>query len=206
MFIDIVFIYHSHDFFFKILSIKYYCLILRRNKCFVRGQKSPILLAKQMINKEKIREILGSEMESEGIIFVDIQVHPGNKIHLVIDSTAGISIDQCVKYTKLFENSFDRETEDYELEVSSYGIGEPFILPLHFKKNLGKMVEVFRKKGKTLAGILKGYDFKDEKLEYIQILVKQKVQLEGKKRKTEIEEELRISADEIQKTRLLLVF
>jgi ribosome maturation factor RimP len=188
------------------LSIKYYCLILRRGESMERGPKSPILLGFLMIEKEKIRQLVVSETEKQDIILVDLQVKPGNQIKIVLDSFSGVSIDKCVEISKLIENNFDRETEDYELEVSSYGISQAFIVPLQYQKNLGKNVEVHLNNGKISKGVLKHYEFENEKLKCIEILIKKKVQLEGKKRKTEIEEINNVSGEEIRKVLLLLDF
>jgi len=188
------------------LSIKYYCLILHLGESIERGPKSPILLEFFMIEKEKIRQLVISATEEQELTLVDLQVKPGNSIKIVLDSFSGVSIDKCAEISKLIENNFDREIEDYELEVSSYGISQAFILPLHYQKNLGKKVEVHLNTGKISKGLLKQFEFENEKLKYIEILIKKKVQLEGKKRKTEIEEINNLSGDEIRKVLLLLDF
>jgi ribosome maturation factor RimP len=188
------------------LSIKYYCLILRRGESIKRGPESPILLVLLMIEKEKIKELVLSEIEKKDIVLVEIQVRIGNSIKIVLDSISGVNIDECARISKIVEENFDREIEDFELEVSSYGISQPLILPLHYQKNMGKELQVYLKGGKNAKGILKSFEFEDENLGYIEILIKKKVQLEGKKRKTEIEEINKLSGNEIQKVLLLLDF
>jgi ribosome maturation factor RimP len=188
------------------LSIKYYCLILRRGESKERGPESPILLVLLMIEKEKIKQLVLSEIEKQNIFLVDLQVKTGNSIRIVLDSISGVTIDECVWLSKLIENNFDRESEDYDLEVSSFGISQPFIMPLQYQKNLGKNIEVHLNTGKVTKGVLKNFEFENEKLKYIEILIKKKVQLEGKKRKTEIEEINNLSGVEIRKVLLLLDF
>jgi ribosome maturation factor RimP len=188
------------------LSIKYYCLILRRGESIKRGPTSPILLVLLMIDKEKIRSLVLSEIKNDQIVIVDIQVKSGNLIKILLDSYVGVSIDDCVKVSRLIENNFDREIEDYDLEVSSYGISQAFKIPLQYEKNLEKQVEVYLKNGKIVRGILKKYNFENENLIEIEVLIKKKVQLEGKKRKTEIEEINNFLSSEIQKVMSLLDF
>jgi ribosome maturation factor RimP len=159
-----------------------------------------------MIDKEKIRNLVLSEIKDSKIVIVDIQVKSGNLIKILLDSYSGISIDQCVKINRLIEENFDREIEDYELEVSSYGISQAFKIPLHYEKNLEKQVEVYLKNGKIVRGILKKYNFENENLVEIGVLVKKKVQLEGKKKKTEIEEINNFLSGEIQKVMAMLDF
>jgi ribosome maturation factor RimP len=159
-----------------------------------------------MIDKQKIRELVLSEINKNNIVLVDLQVNSGNLIKLTLDSIKGVNIDDCVKISKLIESNFDRETEDYELEVSSYGISQPFILPLHYQKNLEKKVEVYLKQGKSLKGILKNINVENDNLNYIELLLNKKVQIEGKKRKQEVEEIIRISGLDIQKAKLILEY
>jgi ribosome maturation factor RimP len=159
-----------------------------------------------MIEKEKIKELLLIEIGKQNMILVDLQVKAGNSIEIVLDSISGVTIDECAGISKLIESHFDRDKEDYDLEVSSYGISQPFIIPLHYQKNMGKNIEVKLKNGKTSKGMLKNFEFENEKLKYVEILMKKKVQLEGKKRKTEVEEINYLSGDEIRKVLLLLDF
>lgn len=159
-----------------------------------------------MIDKQKIKELVLSEITKDNIILVDLQVNSGNLIKLTLDSIQGVNIDDCVKISKLIESNFDRETEDFELEVSSYGISQPFILPLHYQKNLEKKIEVYLKQGKSLKGILKNINVENDNLNYLELLINKKVQIEGKKRKQEVEEIIRISGLDIQKAKLILEY
>jgi ribosome maturation factor RimP len=159
-----------------------------------------------MIDREKIKDLVLSEINKHEIVLVDIQVKSGNLIKILLDSFSGVSIDDCVRISKLIESNFDRDIEDYELEVSSYGISLAFKIPLHYEKNIDKQVEVYLKNGRIIRGILKKYKFEDENISEIGILLKKKVQLEGKKRKTEIEEINNFLSVEIQKVMLLLDF
>ena len=146
------------------------------------------------------------EIEKREIILVDVKVNSGNSIKITLDSVSGVTIDECVEISRFVESNFDRDAEDFELEVTSYGISQPFILPLHYQKNLLKNVEVHLNNNKIIKGVLQNYEFENENLKNIDILVKKRVQLEGKKRKTEIEEITMLSGHEIRKVLLLLDF
>ena len=156
-----------------------------------------------MITTEKIKELILPVIAEDHMMLVDLHIGPGNSIRLVLDSFSGVSIDHCVKITRLIETHFDRNVEDYELEVSSYSISEPFILPLHYIKNTGKKIEVYLKSGKLVKGLLKAVDSNENELHHIEIIITKKVQLEGKKKKMEVEEIMKLSGDEIQKAKLL---
>jgi ribosome maturation factor RimP len=53
------------------------------------------------------------------------------------------------------ESNLDRETEDFELEVSSAGITHPLVLLRQYLKNIGRIVSVTYKDGKVVNGVLK---------------------------------------------------
>jgi ribosome maturation factor RimP len=160
-----------------------------------------------MINKEKIKEIVLNYLGQGEITLVDLQVSQGNSIKVILDSLTGVTIEECVKVSHSIEAEMDRETEDFDLEVSSYGISQPFILPLHYQKNVNRVIEVFLKKGKSIKGQLKSVELNEKnELSQIEVAIRKKEKIEGKKRKTEIEELLKIKPDDIQKAKLIQVF
>jgi len=161
-----------------------------------------------MINKDSIHQVIKDEISETAIVIVDIQVSNSNNIKIILDSIQGVSIDECVKISRLIESNFDREEEDYQLEVSSYGIGQPFILPIHYLKNINREVELYLKNGTSIRGILKSVELSEDKsqIELVEIINNKKIKEEGKKKKTEIEEITRIQKKEIQKSKLVPVF
>lgn len=107
-----------------------------------------------MITKEVIQRI--AEEKLTGTMFlVDITVGPGNAISVVIDSDHGLSIDKCIEMSRHIEHQFDREVEDFSLEVSSPGLTQPFKVLRQYLKNIGREVEVVTSKGDKMTGILK---------------------------------------------------
>lgn len=161
-----------------------------------------------MISKEKVRDLVNPGLEGTKIVLVDISVGAGNQIRVLLDSFEGVTIDKCVEISRLVEHNLDREIEDFELEVSSYGLGQPFKLSLHYLKNINRQVEVYCKDGRNLKGTLKTVELTEDKKEvsFIEILNKKKVKQEGKKKKIEVEEITKLTNDEIQKTKLVPVF
>jgi ribosome maturation factor RimP len=159
-----------------------------------------------MINKENIKKLVSAEIEGTDMVLVDIQISSSNNIRIVLDSIKGVTIEECVKISRFFESSFDRDEEDYQLEVSSYGIGQPLIIPIHYLKNLNKEIEVYLKNGSYQKGILKNVELLENKLDFIELTVNKKIQEEGKKKKTEVEEIIKIQNGEIQKAKLIPSF
>jgi ribosome maturation factor RimP len=54
------------------------------------------------------------------------------------------------------ERKFDREVEDFELEVSSPGLDRPLKLPVQYEKNLGRQLDVVQFDGSKITGKLAG--------------------------------------------------
>lgn len=132
-----------------------------------------------MIDKELLTKTVKDAIEGTGIFLVDITVSPANDIVVEIDSVDGIDIDQCVDLTHKIEAVFDREVEDYSLEVGSAGITSPFKVKEQYIKNLGNEVEVLTCDGRKLRGTL--VEAGDESFT---VEVPVKVKAEGAKRPT----------------------
>ena len=107
-----------------------------------------------MITESHILSLIQEKLEADGVFLVELSVHPGNKIVVVIDKNSGVSIDYCIQINKLIDNAFDREVEDFELEVSSPGIGQPFKVLQQYIKNRGKQVEVTVAANNVVQGVL----------------------------------------------------
>ena len=79
-----------------------------------------------MIDKQLLKDTVEEAIAGTRLFLVDIAVKPGNNIIVELDSVDGIDIDSCVAVTKKIESVFDRDVEDYELEVGSAGLTSPF--------------------------------------------------------------------------------
>jgi ribosome maturation factor RimP len=94
-----------------------------------------------MIAKDKIVEIVNGKLD-ENMFLVDVMVSPKNVIHVELDCIGGLTVNQCADVSKYIENHLDRETEDFELEVSSPGIDHYFKVNRQYQKNIGRDVTV----------------------------------------------------------------
>lgn len=154
-----------------------------------------------MIFKEQIVSAIESYIADTDYYLVDVKVSADNRISVEIDHFEGVSIDYCVELSKAIESKLDRDNEDFELEVSSAGLTEPFKVLKQYEKNIGNEVEVLTRDGKKLLGVLKSFD--NERI----ILEQEKmIKPEGSKRKTLITEETNISFDNIKSTKYIIRF
>jgi ribosome maturation factor RimP len=108
-----------------------------------------------MISKELIEQLSNEHLEGTPNYLVDVKVSRSNKVLVTIDNDhGGIKIDACVALSRFLDDNLDREKEDYELEVSSHGIGQPLLLMRQFKKNEGRLVIITHTDGTKTEGTL----------------------------------------------------
>ena len=111
-----------------------------------------------MIEKEVVTRLAEDQLASSDCYLVDVTIIPGNLIVVEIDHDAAVGIDDCVVLSRYIEKRLDREMEDYELEVTSSGVGYPLKIVRQYLKNIGNEMEVLLKSGIKLKGILKSAD------------------------------------------------
>jgi ribosome maturation factor RimP len=154
-----------------------------------------------MILKDTINQIVENYLAATDYYLVDVKATPDNRISVEIDSFEGVSIDFCAELNRHIESQFDREVEDFELEVSSAGLTEPFKVIKQYEKNIGNEVEVLTKAGKKLSGIL------NEVHEDNFILQTERSEKPvGAKRKMTVLENLTFSYEEIKYTKYIIRF
>ena len=133
-----------------------------------------------MITKDNILGVVEEYANNHELFVVEVLVKKDNRITVYVDSLNGLQIDDCIKLTKHIEEKFDREVEDYSLDVSSPGLDYPLYLPLQFQKNLNRELVLFLTKGAPISGVLKSFDGESLNIEM------EKITKEGKKKHTEM--------------------
>ena len=154
-----------------------------------------------MIEKETIIGIVEAYLKDSDNYLVDITIAPGNVIAIEIDNDENVNIDDCVALSRYLESQLDRETEDFELTVSSTGLTSPFKTLRQYKKYEGKKVEVLSKGGQKLSGVLKSSDD-----DGFTVSITKKVKLDGAKRKTEVEENICFAYNDVKYTKYVIQF
>lgn len=154
-----------------------------------------------MIDKAKLIDVINASIEGSELFLVDVTVSRDNNIVVEIDSMDSVSIDDCANLTRAIESNFDREVEDYELEVGSAGLTSPFKVKQQYDKYMGEEVEVLTKDGKKLKGTLK-----EAGDETFTLGISKKVKPEGAKRPVEVVEDETFNYSEIKYTKYLIQF
>jgi ribosome maturation factor RimP len=136
-----------------------------------------------MILKDTVNQIVEAYLVESDYYLVDLQITNDNRIQIEIDAFDGVSIGFCAELSKYIESKLDRETEDFELQVSSAGLTEPFKVIKQYEKNIGNDIEVLTKEGIKISGILATVNPDDFVLE-----IEKTIKPEGAKRKITITE------------------
>lgn len=169
----------------------------------VKGTEVPffVKLTFQMILKEVVYQTITRYLTGTDYYLVDLNITNDNRISVEIDAFEGVEIDFCAELSRYVESTLDREVEDFELQVGSAGLTEPFKVLKQYEKNIGNEVEVLTKTGKKLSGIL------TEANETNFILQIEKTEKpEGSKRKITIQEDITFNYSDIKYTKYIIRF
>jgi ribosome maturation factor RimP len=149
-----------------------------------------------MIEKNNIVGLADEFLQNTDKYVVDLQVKPGNIIAVTIDGDTPVTIVDCIQLSKFIESKLDREIEDFDLKISSFGAEKPFKMIRQYRKNIGRDVEIIMEDDTIVKGKL--LDIVDEKI---------KIKPAGKKKKNEtLIEELWIDLAQIKQTKCTLSF
>ncbi len=94
------------------------------------------------ITVKLITDLVEEKIAGSDLFIGEIKVKSGNIIFVFMDGDQGITIDQCIDISRHIEHNLDRAREDFELHVSSYGIGQPLKFLRQYKNAVGKQLSV----------------------------------------------------------------
>lgn len=154
-----------------------------------------------MINKDTVRSIVEEWLDGKAYFLVDIEISPDDRIVVEIDHADGVWIEDCVELSRFIEDHLSRDEEDYELEVGSAGLGQPFKVAQQYHCFVGKDVEVLDADGKKYKGVLKAVEGND-----FTVTVQEKQKVEGKKRPQLVETDYTFQMDKVKYTKYLINF
>ena len=147
-----------------------------------------------MIDKSFVKSLVEQWLEGKDYFLTDLTISTDDRIVVEIDHEEGVWIEDCVELSRYIESHLDREEEDFELEVGSAGIGQPFKVLRQYEIHQGERVEVLTTEGKKLQGTLGG------------VTPEGKVREEGAKRPKLVEREVPFSFDQVKSTKYIIDF
>ena len=154
-----------------------------------------------MIDKNVVKKLVEEWLQDKEYFLVSIEISPDDRIVVEIDHADGVWIEDCVALSKYIEDHLNRDEEDYELEVGSAGLGQPFKVPQQYINFIGKEVEVLDADGKKVKGVLKAVEGND-----FTVGVEEKVKVEGKKRPVKQEVDHVYQMDKVKDTKYIISF
>ena len=155
------------------------------------AKKEIIRLAQERIN----------ELDN-GNYLVDVNISSKNAINVRMDNLqGGVSVKDCVSVSRNIEHNLDREQEDFELQVSSPGIDQPFMVHQQYTKNVGRKVTVTTNSEEVITGEL--IKANQEEI-FIKEIKTEKNKVTNKKQQVETIHQLLMS--NVRETKLIISF
>ena len=154
-----------------------------------------------MIERNTVKTVVEEWLSGNDYFLVDVTFTPDDRIVVEIDHADGVWIEDCAELSRFMQERLGEELGDYELEVGSAGIGQPFKVEQQYVNHIGKDVEVLDAEGKKVQGVRKQVEGRD-----FVVTVKEKQKLEGKKRPQLVEVDKTYNMDNIKYTKYLLSF
>ena len=154
-----------------------------------------------MISRDVVKTLVEEWLQGNDYFLVDINFGADDRIVIEIDHADGVWIEDCAELSRYLQEKLGDELGDYELEVGSAGIGQPFKVEQQYVNHVGDEVEVLQNDGQKIKGVLKSIDgrsFTEKK--------KKKQTVEGKKRPVMVNVDKVYSMDGVKSVKYLLSF
>ena len=154
-----------------------------------------------MIDKNAVKAAVEQWLQGNAYFLVAVVMGPDDRIVVEIDHNDGVWIEDCAELSRFLQDRLGDELGNYELEVGSAGIGQPFKVPQQYMNHIGKEVEVLGADGKKVQGVLtavSGTGFT--------VTVREKQKVEGKKRPVMADVEKAFDMNGVKYTKYLLNF
>ena len=154
-----------------------------------------------MITKETIKTLTEEWLKDNDYFLVDINYASDDRIVIEIDHADGVWIEDCAELSRFLQERLGDELGEYELEVGSAGLGQPFKVAQQYVNHIGDTVEVLDLEGKKVQGTLKSVDGRD-----FVVTIQEKQKQEGKKRPVIVDVDKVYSMDAIKYAKYILAF
>ena len=159
-----------------------------------------------MINAKKIQILAEEFLEGTSAFLVDVKVASGNVIRISLENDDRTSITDCVELSRHIEGSFDREEEDFSLDVGSPGLDQPLKVLRQYLKIIGKQIAVNLIEGKKIQGELVSVEEDEGEFKSLVLKTQEKKRIEGRKATEWVDEEHQFQAGDIEWTKVIISF
>tara|TARA_B110000003_G_scaffold254456_1_gene270458 strand:+ start:17 stop:529 length:513 start_codon:yes stop_codon:yes gene_type:complete len=112
----------------------------------MKGTKSPLFLyfiVRFKMDQTKVIDLVNEALAlNESLYLIDLSITENNKIQVTIDGDKGVPLSECIRVSRNVEHNFDREEEDFSLEVSTPDIAHPLKVKRQYIKNINRILKV----------------------------------------------------------------
>ena len=154
-----------------------------------------------MITQETIKTLVEEWLQGGDYFLVDILMDGDDRIVIEIDCADGVWIEDCAELSRFLQERLGDDLGDYELEVGSAGLGQPFKVEQQYVNHVGDQVEVVDAEGKKIVGVLKQVNGRN-----FTVATQEKQVPEGKKRPVKVDVDKEYSMDEVKSAKYVLNF
>ncbi len=151
------------------------------------------------MEEAQLRRIVEGLLEGSELFLVDLRVQEEDRIFVEVDRMDGISIDDCVELNQKLRELLDEEGANFEVNVASPGLDEPFKVAPQYRKNIGQEVSVLTRSGQRINGLLEEVDDSG-----IRIKTSKKERVKGKKKKELVEREHHFAFEQLKETKAVV--
>lgn len=155
-----------------------------------------------MIDPQELDKLIDEAVAEAGAFLVESKLEAGNQIRVLADREDGISLEKLAGISRYIEQHLDRDEQDFEITVSSPGVGTPLRVLAQYRQNIGRLLKV-----KTLAGEeIKGRIDSVDEQGTITLKWKERVPKPKGKGKVTVEQNRTIAQAEIENAQVQIEF
>ena len=111
-----------------------------------------------MTSNNRVAELVAPLVEKRGIDLEEVVIKPAGRrsiVQIFIDRDGGVDLDLVAEVSREISDLLDSTdvlgNNPYTLDVGSMGVDRPLTLPRHFKRNIGRLVEVELSNGSSFV-------------------------------------------------------
>ena len=95
------------------------------------------------MNQAALKDIVDEALAlNESLYLIELSISVNNKVQVVVDGDNGVSLSETMRISRVINDNFDREIEDFSLEVSTPDIAHPLKVKRQYIKNLNRILKV----------------------------------------------------------------
>ena len=95
------------------------------------------------MNQTRVEHLVNEALaENESLFLIDLVISENNKVQITVDGDHGVPLSECIRISKAVDANFDREEEDFSLEVSTPDISHPLKMKRQYIKNVNRILKV----------------------------------------------------------------